>query len=72
MQWRMSVVGEDGEQGLASFWANARRDPWAQSFPELPDHPEHGFAALLVHAEGMEVFKNTEYNVWSFSTAHAA
>eukprot|EP00969_Alexandrium_andersonii_P052132 2289382-Alexandrium_andersonii.AAC.1 len=57
MQFRVSVMGEEGQEGLRAFWNNSRGDPWEAAFPELRQHPDpsSAFAALMVHYDGTEV-----------------
>jgi hypothetical protein len=40
MQFRMSVLGEEGVSGLKTFWDNAQKQPWTMPYPELREHPQ--------------------------------
>jgi hypothetical protein len=58
------------EEGLAEFWARSSAQPWFREHPDLQDSSLlNRTLPLVFHVDGVEVFSNTEANIWSFSSA---
>ncbi len=58
------------EDGLAEFWTRSSSQDWFLRHPDLQDHSILDRTLPLVfHVDGVEIYSNTEANVWSFSSA---
>jgi len=74
LQFKISLVGQDGEPGLLAFWQNALRLPWGQRHPAVAGQSSHHLSRLLplcLHLDGAEIFSNSEFYVLSFSSVMA-
>ena len=66
MQQHVSLLGEDGIEGVRAFWREARK---CETLRALCDSAGHESIPLLVHFDGIGTFRNFEHDVWSFSSA---
>ena len=69
LQLHASIYGQDGLEGIASFWERASE---CETLREICMHACGGSTALIVHVDGVGTFRNSESDVWSFSSIHAA
>lgn len=70
-QFGLSMLGHHTPAAIKEFWKHLQRFSPA----EVKDHPAlqncklSNMIPLLIHFDGAEMYKNSEYNIWSFSSA---
>ena len=70
-QFGLSMLGRRTPAAIKEFWEHLQR--FARE--EVKDHPAldgcdvSKMIPLLIHFDGAEMYKNSEYNIWSFSSA---
>ena len=66
LQTHVSLLGEEGMEGVRHFWTEARTCETLQDVctAALPDS-----VPLLIHYDGIGTFRNHEHDVWSWSSA---
>ena len=70
-QFGLSMLGRQTPAAIKEFWKHLQR--FAPE--EMKDHPAlecrdlSKMIPLLIHFDGAEMYKNSEYNIWSFSSA---
>ena len=70
-QFGLSMLGRRTPAAIKEFWEHLQR--FAPE--EVKDHPAldgcdvSKMVPLLIHFDGAEMYKNSEYNIWSFSSA---
>ena len=68
------MLGHQTPAAIKEFWQHLQR--FAPE--EIKDHPALescdlcDLLPLLVHFDGAEMYKNAEYNIWSFSSAFSS
>ena len=73
-QFGLSMLGHQTPAAIQEFWQHLKR--FAPM--EVKDHPAlkscdlSNMLPLLVHFDGAEMYKNAEYNIWSFSSAFSS
>ena len=66
IQQHVSLLGEDGIEGVRAFWREARK---CEALRALCDAAKPDSIPLLIHYDGIGTFRNFEHDVWSFSSA---
>ena len=71
LQFQVSMLGQGGYGAAQSFWELARTQVWGQTHPALQG--KHGvelgkIIPLQIHVDGLEIYKNTEFLVFSISS----
>ncbi|CAE7832343.1 unnamed protein product [Symbiodinium sp. CCMP2592] len=67
----LSMLGRHSPAAIKQFWRHLQR----YVPEEVKDHPALAgcdlseMIQLLIHFDGAEMYKNSEYNIWSFSSA---
>ena len=60
-------VGDGGVTALDDFWRRGVAEPWLAQHPLA--HDTQRLIPTLWHYDGLEIFSNTEYYVWSWRSA---
>ena len=62
-QFLISLLGTGGEEGVLQWWQEACKNcEWAREHPAIADRSRMGHTLpLMTHADGVEVFRNSEY-----------
>ena len=63
-----SMLGPTGRDGLRKFWENASGQRWCDEHPALPHLDLDHTIPLVFHCDGAEVYTNSEFYIWSFSS----
>ena len=74
MQRHISLVGPQGHDGVEEFWKESLNQRWAQVHPAIQNLPVSEYKKMIPvwwHADGVEFYRNTEFFVWSWSSAVA-
>lgn len=64
-QWRRSMIGENGTEGVMEWWENAMQTPWGATHPALAD-AEHldTCVPFVLHEDGAESFTEKEAHIF--------
>ena len=64
----VSLLGPRGPRGAAEFWEHAKLTPWGRNHPCLQgDHDIAKLLPIVLHLDGVEVYTNHEFYVFSYS-----
>ena len=65
-QFNMTLIGDEGTDGISHFWEWALSQKWGQMHPVAGDGGDLSRTlGILWHMDGGSMFKNTEYDAWS-------
>lgn len=73
-QFRVSVLGDGGNNLAKEFWTRARTQPWGANHPALAGRSDEELSKIIpvqLHVDGADLFRNTEYVVFSVSSVLA-
>ena len=75
IQRAVSLFGPKGPSDVRNYWEHALECPWGKAHPITVgrDLEQLGKClGIVFHVDGVEVFSNTEFMMWSWSSVHTA
>jgi hypothetical protein len=73
-QFQISMLGPEGQDGLLKYWRWARTQDWGRKHPALQGQTDEQLSMLIplmLHVDGAEVFRNSEFYIFSVRSALA-
>ena len=68
-QFQISMMGPEGPAGLLAYWKWAKTLEWGQEHPALQGKTDEQLSRLIplmLHVDGAEIFRNSEFYIFSF------